>query len=281
MSEQTIDALEREHCKALFITNVLGFAGDLEEIKKRCDERGIILLEDNCESLGTELHSGKTGNFGLASSFSFFVAHQMSTVEGGMVTTDDRDFAEMLRIVRANGWDRNLSPNRQNFWRKKFGVQNVFQASYTFYDLGFNFRPTEITGFLGLKQLSWLDESINIREKNFLYLSREIKKNPDFINLEYSRIKKLSAFAIPFVCKTKELRDKYVKKFTVAGIEVRPMIAGNIQLQPFYKKYINITRYLPGADFLHNNSFYCGNCPDYTAEDLKIIINAIKTKGRD
>src|SRR5512135_1631596 len=131
--------------KALFITNALGFAGDLDAIRKMCGESGILLLEDNCEALGTELPAGRTGNFGLASTFSFFVAHHMSTIEGGMVATDDDDLADMLRVVRANGWDRNLSAVKQLKWRKRFNVPNELQAKYTFYDLGFNFRPTEIT----------------------------------------------------------------------------------------------------------------------------------------
>jgi len=90
--------------KAFFVTNVLGLTGDLDHIRDLCDQQGIILLEDNCESLGTELPAGKAGNFSLAASFSFFVAHHMSTIEGGMICTDDQDLGEMLRIVRANGW---------------------------------------------------------------------------------------------------------------------------------------------------------------------------------
>ena len=85
-------------------------------------EKSILLLEDNCESLGTKLPEGKAGNFGLGASFSFFVAHHMSTIEGGMVCTDDEEFAEMLRIVRANGWDRNLNAKQQVKWRKKYKI---------------------------------------------------------------------------------------------------------------------------------------------------------------
>ena len=146
--------------KALFITNALGFAGDLGRIRDICREKRIILLEDNCEALGTELVLGKTGNFGLVSSFSFFVAHHMSTVEGGMACTNDEEVGQMLRIVRANGWDRDLSRAQQSTLRKKFKVNNEFEAKYTFYDLGFNFRPTEITGFLGLYQLNYIKAGI-------------------------------------------------------------------------------------------------------------------------
>jgi len=118
MSANLEDRLSQTTIKALFLTNVLGFTGDVNRIRDICFAKNIILLEDNCESLGTVLPSGKAGNFGLGSSFSFFVAHHMSTIEGGMVCTDDEDFAQMLRIVRANGWDRNLAAHQQHKLRK-------------------------------------------------------------------------------------------------------------------------------------------------------------------
>ena len=134
-------------------------------IKKICLERNIILIEDNCESLGTELPEGKAGNFSLGASFSFFVAHHMSTIEGGMVCTDDEEFAEMLRIVRANGWDRNLTAKQQYKWRQKYNIQSEFDAKYTFYDLGFNFRLTEIQAVLGISQLKRLETFLSKRAK--------------------------------------------------------------------------------------------------------------------
>src|SRR5690606_26275337 len=91
-----------------------------------------LLLEDNCESLGSELPSGKAGNFGMAATFSFFVAHHMSTIEGGMVCTNDAELDEMLLMVRANGWDRNLSAEAQAHWRYQHGVTSDFDAKYTF-----------------------------------------------------------------------------------------------------------------------------------------------------
>src|SRR5258708_4430261 len=152
MSKNLLARLKEIDLQALFITNALGFVGDLDVIRNVCKERGIVLIEDSCESLGTELPSGKAGTFGVASTFSFFVAHHMSTIEGGMVCADDEELVEMLRIVRANGWDRNLPTVRQHKWRNKYGVNSEFDAKYTFYDLAFNLRPTEITGFLGLYQ---------------------------------------------------------------------------------------------------------------------------------
>lgn len=268
--------LEETPLKALFLTNALGFTGDLENIRKLCHDNGILLLEDNCESLGTELPEGKTGNFGIASTFSFFVAHHMSTIEGGMVCTDDEELAEMLRIVRANGWDRNLTSAQQHKWRKRFQVKSEFEAKYTFYELGFNMRPTEITGFIGLFQLKFLEENIEKREANYLRLEKIVKENPELIALEHGHIKRLSNFAFPVLCRNPESRKKYLDQFSGAGIEIRPMIAGNIQKQPFYGKYVRNHYDLPETDFIHDCGFYCGNYPELSDSDLETMSSALR-----
>lgn len=275
MSHNLLERLKEVKLDALFITNALGFTGDLNKIKDICHEHNIILLEDNCESLGTELHGGKAGNFGLGASFSFFVAHHMSTIEGGMVCTNDEDLADMLRIVRANGWDRNLSVQQQIKWRKKYNIDSEFEAKYTFYDLAFNMRPTEITGFLGLFQLQFLDENITVRERNFLQLEKTILNNEELIPIKHNHIKILSPFGTPIICKTPQLREKYMAQFAGAGIEIRPIISGNMQKQPFYKKYVTKMFDLPDTDFVHDNGFYCGNYLELTANDIETIISCL------
>jgi CDP-6-deoxy-D-xylo-4-hexulose-3-dehydrase len=271
-SVQLLNTLEKTDLKVLFITNVLGFIDDLWNIKRICDQRGILLLEDNCESLGTVTKHGiKTGNYGLASTFSFFVGHHMSTIEGGMVCSDNEDLIEMLKIVRANGWDRNLSPIQQKKWRQRHGIESDFEAKYAFYDLGYNLRPTEITGFLGNMQLKYIDIGVQKREYNYLFIEDGIKENSDLIPIEHQHISQLSPFAIPIICKTPELRKKYLTKFAESNIESRPMIAGNIQKQPFYKKYVSEFCDLPNSDFLHQCSFYCGNYPELNNGDLMTI----------
>jgi CDP-6-deoxy-D-xylo-4-hexulose-3-dehydrase len=270
-SNNLLERLDEVDIKAFFATNVLGFTGDLDIIKQICENKGILFLEDNCESLGTVYKGIKAGNFGLASTFSFFVAHHMSTIEGGMVCTDNYELAQMLKMVRANGWDRNLDVKKQVELRKQNNISSEFIAKYTFYDLGFNMRPTEITGFLGLYQMNFLDDNIKTREANYLNLETYLKDNTDFILPDHTNIDVLSTFAFPIICKDEETRKFYLEQFAGAGIEVRPMIAGNIQNQPFYNKY-NIKKYkCEGADFLHNCSFYCGNYPELTMFDLNTI----------
>ncbi len=272
VTSQTLEERLRDqplHC--LFLTNALGFTGDLERIRELCRERDILLLEDNCESLGTELPAGKAGNFGLASTFSFYVAHHLSTIEGGMVCTDDDDLHEMLVISRANGWDRNLDPAAQQKWRERYGVASEFESKYTFYDLAYNLRPTEITGFLGQQQLSHLDENISNRERIYAAMEQVAAQNPELRLLKRGHIKRLSSFAIPVLCAREELREKYLARFVAAEVEVRPMIAGNICRQPFYRKYSGQEYDLPGTDFISRAGFYCGSDPGLTPEEIQVI----------
>ena len=278
MSENLEQALKNHPLKALFITNVLGLSGDLKKIRELCDKNKILLLEDNCESLGTEIEGGKTGNFSIASTFSYFVAHHMSTIEGGSICTDNAELAQMLRMVRANGWDRNLSSMQQRKIRIKHNIKDEFQAKYTFYDLAYNLRPTEITGFLGRSQLKKLPESLIKRQNNFMLIHECIRKNRDLIPLEIGHIQFLSSFAIPVICRNPTIREKYLNQFSGAGIAIRPMIAGNIQLQPFFKKYSSSNFHLPSTDFIHECGFYCGNYPEMTKSELNLIQSCLMEK---
>ena len=232
----------------------------------------VILLEDNCESLGTELPEGRAGSFGLMSSFSFYIAHHMSTIEGGVACVDDPELDEMLRIVRANGWDRNLAPRQQARLRKAHGIADKFQAKYTFYDLGYNLRPSEITGFLGLEQLKHLDSAVAAREANYRRFERCAADCKNLLLPDTAHISRLSNFSFPVLCRTPQARRKRLARFQAAGIEVRPLIAGNMTRQPFYAKHVGgPPPALPGADFFHNNSFYFGNYPELSSDDMATI----------
>ena len=259
-----------ESLDALFITNALGFLPDLDGIRYLCNFFGVTLIEDNCESLGSENKWNKAGNFGIAASFSFFVAHHMSTIEGGMAVTDDDELAEMLRMVRANGWDRNLDKRQQEQWRKRHYIESEFDAAYTFYVPAYNLRPTEITGFLGLQQMKHVDEAIRIRGEYFAELETILKTNDDLIPIQHDHMTVLSPFAFPVLCKTPELREVYKIRFARAGVEIRPVIAGNIARQPFYR-HLNGHYDLPGADFVERCGFYFGIYPELTRDDLETL----------
>jgi CDP-6-deoxy-D-xylo-4-hexulose-3-dehydrase len=267
-----------EGLSGLFLTNVLGFCDDLPTLKSLCDERNIILIEDNCESLGSEISNNLLGNFGLASTFSFFVGHHMSTIEGGMVCTDDDDLYNYLVMGRAHGWDRNLTPENQNKLRKGANV-NDFYAKYTFYDLASNFRPSEINGFIGNTQMPYWDEIVGKRVSNFTRYKDAMSKNDDFYQYNLAHMGIVSNFAMPIICKTQELAEIYRTKFEAAGVEIRPVIAGNMTKQPFYKKYVQDTVSCPNSDLVHQNGFYFGNNPEMAEEEISTLCELLVKQG--
>lgn len=283
VSSRTLSAVfEKFPLKMLFITNLLGFCDDLDNIKKICDQKKIILIEDNCESLGSKYKGVLLGNYGLASTFSFYVGHHMSTIEGGVVCTDSEKIATMVRIVRAHGWDRNLSLRLQNKIRSKFKVNSSFYSRYTFYDLGYNLRPTEIAGFLGNYQLKFIDEIIIKRNKNFLKMVKEIYKNENYYPIRYNHMDFLSNFAIPIVCKSEKLRDELVKRCQ-GKIEIRPIVGGDMTQQPFFAKYQSMfAKYLgnSNAKLIHKQGLYFGNNPELTEAEINFILSIFNNTDR-
>ena len=256
--------------KALFLTNVLGLSDDISKIKSLCAKKKIMLLEDNCESLGSKVDGKHLGNFGLASTFSFFVGHHLSTIEGGMIATDNEELYHMLIMVRAHGWDRNLPEIKQEKLRDKHGVHDFF-SKYTFYDLAYNMRSTDIHGFIGTLQLKYWNDIVNIREKNFHRLHKSVDQNPDLVNLKFDHMDTVSNFAFPVIAKSPKLFLVYKDAFENAGVEIRPIIAGDITKQPFYKKYVKIVEKCENADYVHKHAFYFGNHPELTEKELQTL----------
>lgn len=261
--------------KLLFLTNLLGFCDDIDRIRALCERNNIILIEDNCESLGTVYKGKKLGNFGLASTFSFYVGHHMSTIEGGAVCTDNEQLASMLQIVRSHGWDRNLSKKAQNRVREKHHINSSFYSRYTFYDLGYNFRPTDINGFLGNQQLKHLKSIVKRRNEIFLRIASVIYKNKKkYYPIRYSHIQLVSNFAIPLICRSKTIRDQLVEKCKDV-VEIRPIVAGDITQQPFFSKHMNIFTNILGqsnAKLIHDQGLYFGNNPDLTDTEIETLI---------
>lgn len=271
-SNNLLEVLKNNKLKALFLTNALGFCDDIDVIREICLKNKIILLEDNCESLGTIYKGRKLGNFGEASTFSFYVGHHMSTIEGGAICTDDDELATMLRLVRAHGWDRNLTFAKQDEIRKKYKINSTFYSRYTFYDLGYNFRPTEINGFIGNIQLKYLNNINKKRNKNFLRISKALYDNESFLSLSHKHIDFVSNFSVPIICKNKEIRDELVKRCDNV-VEIRPIIGGDITSQPFFKRYIKKKYETSNAKIAHNQGLYFGNNPDMTDSEIKKIVS--------
>lgn len=269
--------LDHLNLAAFFGTNLMGFAGDLAAIRDVCRAHGVLFLEDNCESLGSKVGDVLTGNFGFAATFSFYIAHHITTIEGGMVCTDDKDFADMLRVVRANGWDRNLDEQSKHSYRDKHHIMSEFASKFMFYDMAYNLRPTEITGVLGLHQLAHLDECIKTRRINYGHIMSVLSYNSDFMVPSFAHMSQLSPFAVPLVCPDPVTRSKYLRRLEDCGVETRPFVGGNIQRQPFYRKWaLGFHEHTPGADRLHDCAFYCSCGPHLTEGDIATIIGALR-----
>jgi CDP-6-deoxy-D-xylo-4-hexulose-3-dehydrase len=279
-SNKLTEAMNTYKIKAFFLTNLLGFCDDLEKIQMICKQNNIILIEDNCESLGT-IYKGKLlGNYGMASSCSFYVGHHMSTIEGGAICTDDDEFADMLRLVRAHGWDRNLAAKNQTSIRKKYNVNSTFYSRYTFYDFGYNFRPTEINGFIGNIQIKYLPKIVKRRNKIFLQIAKKLYEKSDlYYPLKYGHIDFVSNFAIPLICKSTEIRDELVKK-CVGKVEIRPVVGGDMTQQPFFRNSMTKFRHMKSnsnAKVIHNQGLYFGNNPELTIAEIDLLIEIFST----
>ena len=277
VSSRTLRAtLDRVPLKAVFLTHLLGFCDDPDAIAALCASEKIVLLEDACEALGTVYQGKKLGNLGLASTFSFYVGHHLSTIEGGAVCTDDEAFATMLRIVRAHGWDRNLSARQRGAMRRKFRLNSEFESRYTFYALGFNLRPTEIAGFLGNAQLEHVGEILRRRHANFVRLGPPIYARADaYVPLRYDHIDFLSNFAVPVVCRSRERRDALVAQ-CAGRIELRPILGGDVTQQPFFRTHMSEYADILGASnarLINEQGLYFGNNPDHTDADIEEILS--------
>ncbi len=261
--------------KAVFLTNVLGLSDDIEQIRGWCAARKIILLEDNCEALGSKAFGRLLGNFGLASPFSFFVGHHLSTIEGGMICTDDEKLYHMLVMARAHGWDRNLPPRAQKEIRLAHAVSDFF-SQYTFYHLAYNARPTEVNGCIGVFQLRYLDEIVKRRARNFTLFHRACLKNNDFVPLDCGHMAVVSNFAMPVVAKNKEAFEKYRARFEKNNVEIRPIIAGDITQHPFYRNHVIGERLCKNASFVHRHGFYFPNNPELTKKEVVFLCGLLK-----
>ena len=270
----TLDTLKDEHIEALFLTNALGFSGDIDFISQWCQENNIMLFEDNCESLGSVKGDVKLGNYGVASTFSFYVGHQLSTIEGGMVCTDSNILYGRLKMVRSHGWNRDVDDDFKEQLEGFHGIDD-FHSKYTFYCNAYNLRPTEITGFLGNYQLNYIDEIIKQRNDNYNRFFEASYDNPDISKI-CPRMKVNSNFAYPFILKDKETFLKYKQKAIDADIEIRPMLGGDITRQPFYDFYHRGYKKMENARFISDNGFYLPNNPELTEDEIKTIEGVLR-----
>lgn len=266
-----LDDIEDKKIDALFITNALGLSDNISEIRDYCNSKNILFFEDNCESMGSVYDGEKLGNFGVASTFSFYVGHQMSTIEGGMICTDNKALYDMLLMVRCHGWTRCLDEESRNHYMIKNNVEPFFDK-YTFYCEAYNLRPMEITGFLGIEQLKYIDSAIKKRHDNFMYLYNKTINNYDIVHLDIGGLDLISSLSFPLVCKDRPLFNKYRERAENANIEIRPIIGGDVTRQPFYPFKANTDS---NAQSIFMNGLYLPNNESLTKSELEKIGDVI------
>ena len=274
------DTIEKyDDIKAIFLTHAQGINGLTEKIVNLCHDNEIYLIEDVCESHGVKLFNNKkAGSEGIISCFSFYYAHHMSTIEGGMVCTNDKDIYEYMRMARAHGMLReSKSISVKNNYVNKFPDLNPL---FIFPLKGFNFRNNEIGATIGINQLKRLDEMIDKRADNFSYFLDGL---PDWafdgFNLEGQ-----SNYAFNLILNEpdKKLMSKLEKELEANEIEYRRGSAGggNQARQPYIKnqedfKNYNPSKELPVADHIHFFGMYIGNFPELTKKEIDWLLHVI------
>ena len=239
--------------KAIFVAHLIGFPANIKKIKQIIGKKKIVLLEDCCESQGAKINKKKVGNFGIAGSFSFYWGHHMSTIEGGMICTNNEKFYNLCLLKRSHGLARELPLKKQNFYKRKYSKNNF---KFLFLTDGFNLRSTEINAFLGLKMLKKINSWIKIRNDNYKNFTNIIKKYKNKFKLLKNQ-KDISSFVLPFLMINKIDKMKLENLLNTHGIETRPFIAGNLLRQPFLSRYSNKNFF--NAEIIEHNAFYIGN----------------------
>jgi CDP-4-dehydro-6-deoxyglucose reductase, E1 len=245
--------------RMIMAVSILGNPAALDVMRKLCDEHGLYLFEDNCESMDAELNGRKTGTFGEVNTFSFFFSHHISTMEGGMVLTDSEEICHLVRSIRAHGWTRDLPANSPLFERRS---TDHFEA-YRFILPGYNLRPLEMSGAIGREQLKKLPAMTAQRRKNLTLFNRLFEGDKRFITPRENG--KSSTFSFPIVLNPalKIDRERVFAAMKEADIGFRIITGGNF-LRHDTIKYYDYTIHgngVPNADLAHDNGFFVGNHP--------------------
>lgn len=258
-----------EKTKLVVAVNILGNPNDFKKIKEIIGDRDIILIEDNCESLGAKYHGKLTGTFGLLGSYSFYFSHHICTMEGGMLATDDEELYHILLSLRSHGWTRHLP--KEN---KVTGVKSddPFVESFRFVLPGYNVRPLEINGVIGLEQLKKIDKFIEVRRANVL----KFRKLMDKFNYFYlqKEIGESSWFGFSLVLKEDApfSRQDLIKSLTNKNIEFRPIVAGNFVRNDVIRFFdYSIHGSLINADYIDRNGIFIGNHHFPMDEELALL----------
>jgi CDP-6-deoxy-D-xylo-4-hexulose-3-dehydrase len=260
--------------KAIFLTHVLGINGITDELLAICDENNILLIEDVCESHGTTFQGSKVGNFGFASNFSFYFAHHMSTIEGGMISTNNWEFYQICRALRSHGMTREMTSDTMKI---SIAMDNPdLNPDFIFLRPAHNFRSTEINAVIGLSQLPKLDAKNEERKDNFDYFISNLnfEKYHTAINTEGN-----CNYAFIVILKEADFakRNELEKKLRNSGIEFRRGLSGggNQMRQPFFKSVYTDFSDFENIEHIHNFSWYIGNYPGLEREKIDTLLDVL------
>ena len=277
-----LDKLEEaitEKTKAIFVTHVLGLNALSERLLKICEDNDILLIEDVCESHGVTYNDVKVGSIGFASNFSFYFAHHMSTIEGGIISTNDHNFYQLCRSLRSHGMVREFTDEKLI---EKYETDNKdLSKDFIFIGPAHNFRSTEINAVLGLCQLKKLDSNNQIRIDNFKYFVDNLKSDKFYTDFEMDG---QCNYAFILIMKDADYELRYLIETMMDynGIEFRRGLSGggNQLRQPFFKSKFEISYdEFPNVEHIHNFSWYIGNYPSLEREkidNLVRLLNATK-----
>ena len=261
---------------AVFITHAQGFNGLDQRLIKFLKKHNIVLIEDVCESHGASFMGKKLGTYGLMSNFSFYYAHHMSTIEGGMISTNDKNLYYILLMLRGHGLLREVKD--KNFVNKHIKKRPDLNPKFIFMNQGFNVRNNEIGGIIGLNQLKYLDLNIEKRKSNFEYFINNLNKKLYFTGFD---LKGSSNYAFNLILKEKN--PKLIKKLklilTKNGIEYRMGSAGggNQLRQPYLSNFVKKNSYknYPITEHIHFYGMYIGNYPNLNKKDIDFILKIV------
>jgi len=254
---EALSAAVGDKTRAIMAVNLLGNPNDFDEINSIIGGRNIALIEDNCESMGATYKDGHAGTFGVMGSFSTFFSHHISTMEGGVVVTNDEELYHVMLSLRAHGWTRNL-PKFNHVTGEK--SDDPFEESFRFVLPGYNLRPLEMSGALGKEQLKKLPSLIEGRRANGALYQEKLADHPKF--LIQREIGKSSWFGFSLVLRPDQDLDRaeFVKQLTGAGFECRPIVAGNFTTNEVMKHLdFEIHDQLTNANHIDRLGLFIGN----------------------
>ena len=263
---------KRQNPSAFILVSVLGLVPDMEKIVELCDTYDVLLIEDVCESMGSEYKGKKLGTFGIMSFYSMYYGHHISTIEGGMVCTNYDEINELLLMIRSHGWDRDLDDNSKAVLRSNNRVDD-FSAQFAFYLPGLNVRSTDLQAVIGLRQVDKIDKFSAARNKNFKLYQELLDDKDSLLNIVDREDCFISSFCYPIVSYD---RDKIVKRLRDNGVECRPLIAGSMTMSPMWKKFGTGHTNIPVSTMINKYGFYVPNHQGMSEEDVKNIVKLIK-----